>query len=345
LLRATSLPQAEYDLAIVGGGPAGICAALQFAASSQRIALFDENDRIGGQLLKQTHKFFGSSDTFSGLRGFQIASLLEEKIRSVPVTVFSGVKVWALDEKLTLWLKHPDYTAAVKCRALILACGAKEKAVIFPGWTLPGVLYAGALQTMVNLWGVIPGRRVVILGAGNVGLIVAYQLVQAGMEVVGIIEKKQSIGGFQVHANRIRRLGIPVFLDSELLAVEGGNQVEWALVRSAGKRVRFAVDVVCIAAGMNPQLELLRLLGGALGYDEARGGQVPLQDASLRILDKNVFVCGDMCGIEEASIAMEEGKLAGLSARGLLGRGESAELVEGIQSAAERLRELRSGDK
>jgi len=312
---------------VVGGGPAGACAALQAADGVARVALFDDSERIGGQLIRQTHKFFGSSDTFSGLRGFQIASALQERIRLAPLEAYCGVTVWAIDHGPTVWLKHADYSAAVKCRGLILACGAREKALLFPGWTLPGVLSAGALQTMVNLWGVLPGKRVLILGSGNVGLIVAYQLAQAGMEVVGIVEKARVIGGFQVHANRVQRLGIPIFLDSELLEVQGSGRAERALMRRGRKRLDLAVDTVCIAAGMSPQVELLRCLGETPEKANA------------------VFVCGDMGGIEEASIAMEEGRLAGLAARRALGFAQTDALTAEISDAEKRLRALRSGEK
>ncbi|OHD24366.1 MAG: hypothetical protein A2V99_14715 [Spirochaetes bacterium RBG_16_67_19] len=344
-MRATSVPRTEYDLVVVGGGPAGACAALQAADGQARVALFDDGDRIGGQLIRQTHKFFGSSDNYSGLRGFQIASALQERIRFAPLEAFCGVTVWAIEHGPTVWLKHADYSAAVKCRGLILACGAREKALLFPGWTLPGVLYAGALQTMVNLWGVLPGKRVLILGSGNVGLIVAYQLAQAGMEVAGIVEKARAIGGFQVHANRVQRLGIPIFLDSELLEVQGYGRAERALVRRGRKRLGLAVDTVCIAAGMRPQVELLRYLGETLDYDEARGGTVPLRDFSLRLKTNDVFVCGDMGGIEEASIAMEEGRLAGLAARRALGFGQTDALTAEINDAEKGLQALRSGEK
>lgn len=344
-MKATSAPRAEYDLVVVGGGPAGVCAALQAADGEARVALFDDGDRIGGQLIRQTHKFFGSSDTYSGRRGFQIASALQERIRFAPLEAFCGVTVWAIDHGPTVWLKHADYSAAVKCRGLILACGAREKALLFPGWTLPGVFYAGALQTMVNLWGVLPGKRVLILGSGNVGLIVAYQLAQAGMEVVGIVEKARAIGGFQVHANRVQRLGIPIFLDSELLQVQGFGRAERALVRRGRKRLGLEVDTVCIAAGMSPQVELLRCLGEALDCNEPRGGTVPRRDAALRLGAKDVFICGDMGGIEEASIAMEEGGLAGLAARRAFGFGPEDTLTAEISKAQKRLRALRSGEK
>ena len=119
----------------------------------------------------------------------------------------------------------------------------------------------------------------------------------------------------------MQRLGIPIFLDSELLEVQGFRRAERALVRRGRKRLGLAADTICIAAGMRPQVELLRCLGEAFDYDQTRGGTVPLLDLSLRLKTNDVFVCGDMGGIEEAR-SMEEGRLAGLAARRVLDLGK-----------------------
>jgi sarcosine oxidase subunit alpha len=345
LLKATCRPEGAYDVAIVGGGPAGLCAALEASRSAASVALFDENPVLGGQLVKQTHKFFGAQEHYSGRRGFEIAELLRDEARASAVEVFTGTKIWSIDENQTLWVNKGELSGSIQAKAIILACGAKEKAVFFPGWTKPGVLYAGALQTLVNLWGVAPGERVLILGAGNVGLIIAYQLVQAGLRVAGIIEKRAGIGGFQVHANRVKRLGIPIFFNAELLEAGGLEQVEEATIGLGRERMTVKADVICIAAGMSPQVELLRAAGCDLRYDASLGGYLPKHDESLRVDERNIFVCGDMCGIEEASIAMEEGRLAALSALRRLSLGATAELEAGARGTVRRLQELRSGDK
>jgi sarcosine oxidase subunit alpha len=345
LLKATWRLRGEYDVAVVGGGPAGICAALEASRPTARVALFDENPTLGGQLVKQTHKFFGTQEHYSGWRGFEIAHLLQDKVRASAIEVFTDTKIWSIDENQTLWVKKGERSGSIQAKAVILACGAKEKTVFFPGWTKPGVLYAGALQTLVNLWGVAPGERVLILGAGNVGLIIAYQLVQAGLQVACIVEKRGEVGGFQVHANRVQRLGIPILLNAELLEACGSQQVEAATVGIGRERMTFDVDVICIAAGLSPQIELLRATGCDVCYDASLGGYLPKHDESLRVKGNNIFVCGDMCGIEEASIAMEEGRLAALSALRLLALGSINELEKGIRDTEKRLRELRSAEK
>ncbi len=343
--KATSPPEGEYDIAVVGGGPAGMCAALEASAFGARVALFDENARLGGQLVKQTHKYFGTREHFSGYRGYEIAALLEEQVESSAAEVFAGARIWSMEEDNTLWVTHPSFNGPVKAKAVVAACGAKERPICFPGWTLPGVLYAGALQTLVNVWGVSPGNRVLIVGSGNVGLIVAYQLIQAGLTVVAIIEKRDTLGGFLVHANTLRRLGIPFVFNAEVVDARGTDHVEVCTVAVPRETTSFEVDVVCIAAGMNPHVELLRSAGCRMKHDPSLGGYCPEHDERMRATGRDVFVCGDMCGIEEASIAMEEGRLAALCAVQQLARHGDALIREEILHRTARLKELRTAEK
>jgi thioredoxin reductase len=322
-----------------------MCAALEAAAFDATVALFDESPTLGGQLVKQTHKYFGTREHYSGYRGFEIAALLQDRIEGSSIEVFSRTRVWSMEEDNTLWVTHPSGSGSVKARAVVAACGAKEKTLCFPGWTLPGVLYAGALQTLVHLWGVAPGKRVLVIGSGNVGLIVAYQLIQAGLTVVAIVEKRSEVGGFLVHADNVRRLGVPILLDAEVVEARGADRLESCTVAVSGQAVDFTVDVLCIAAGMSPQVELLRGTCCAMEYAPALGGYCPQHDDTMKATGKNVFVCGDICGIEEASIAMEEGRLAVLSAFQTIFPGGDSTIDQRILERRARLRELRTAEK
>jgi NADPH-dependent 2,4-dienoyl-CoA reductase/sulfur reductase-like enzyme len=109
---------------------------------------------------------------------------------------------------------------------LVLATGATENPLSFPGWTLPGVMTAGAAQTMVNIRRVLPGRRVVMVGGGNVGLIVAYQIMQAGGTIAALVEASPHIGGYRVHLNKLLRAGVPVYTGHTILAAESHSDME-----------------------------------------------------------------------------------------------------------------------
>ena len=170
----------ETELAIVGAGPAGLAAAIEASSTGAKVTLVDENNRPGGQLFKQIHKFFGSREHYAGVRGFEIGSRLLEETKAKGVEVMLDTVAWGIFEGNTLGLVSDGKTIQLKPRKLILATGAMERPIVFPGWTLPGVMGAGAAQTLINLHRVLPGQRVLMVGSGNVGLIVSYQLLQAG---------------------------------------------------------------------------------------------------------------------------------------------------------------------
>lgn len=306
---------------MIGAGPAGLCAAIQLAELGVEVAVFDEKPAAGGQLFKQVHKFFGSGRHLAGVRGFEIGNLLLERCRELRVPIHLDTAVWGV---------YPDRTVAanaggrlLECRpqAVILATGAGENSIAFPGWTLPGIMGAGAAQTLVNYHRVRPGNRALVVGAGNVGLIVAYQLLQAGIEVAGVVEVTENIGGYFVHAAKVRRLGVPFLMRHTVIRADGDETVRSctvAVVDQAGGVVpdseqSFAVDLVCLAVGLSPAVELGRAMGLKVMHVPELGGWLPVHNEALAASLPGVFVAGDLTGVEEASSAMEEGRLAAVS--------------------------------
>ncbi len=341
------------DVAVVGAGPAGLSAALEAASAGTRVVLIDENAQAGGQLPKQIHEFFGSRAHHAGERGFRIAQRLAAEVQSHPnVDWMPETVAYGLFPGLRLGLVAGGVSRELPARSIILCTGASEKSVAFPGWTLPGVMGAGALQTLVNQHRVLPGRRVLMLGAGNVGLIVSYQMLQAGIAVVAVVEPAASVGGYSVHAAKLRRMGVPLLLCSEVAEVRGAASVETAVVRSldgagcpaTGSEREFAVDLVCLAVGLSPLAELASMAGCEFTYEPARGGHFPRHGDDLQTSVRGLYVAGDLAGVEEASIAMEQGKLAALGALGSLGMG-GARGARRRAAAAARLEELRGAGR
>ena len=352
------------DVAVVGAGPAGLSAAAAAAERGCSVVLFDMNPTSGGQLIKQIHKFFGSRDHWAGTRGVDIATRLLDQARERGVEVIQNHEVswihkgvvWAFPGSLgsgqrsSRSAQSAPSSIKVHAEKIILATGGIENTIAFPGWTLPGVMGAGAAQTMANLWRVLPGRRVLMVGAGNVGLIVSYQLLQAGAEVVAIVEAQDRIGGYAVHASKLARAGVPILTQHTVVRATGCQFVENAEIArlDSSQRVdpqtlrQVDVDTICLAVGLRPNARLAAMAGCGLTYSPILGGWLPAHDAALRTSQPDIYVAGDVSGIEEASTALEEGRLAGLYAAGSLGRGHPRD-AQTIREAESRLHDLRSG--
>lgn len=345
----------KADIVVIGGGPAGLMAAIHAADARASVVLLDENPILGGQLVKQTHKFFGKREQFAGVRGVEIAKILEDETRKREnIEIFletSAVGIFQEgDEKLVLGVRKNRELIEFRGRALIVATGAMEKMIPFENNDLPGIYGAGAIQTLMNTYGVKPGDRVLIVGAGNVGLILAYQLIQAGVEVKAIVEAMPKVGGYFVHAAKVRRLGVPILTRHTILRAEGKEKVERAIVAQLDENWRpipgtekvFDVDVIALAVGLRPSIELLHQAGCQIRFVRELGGHVAVRDSWMETTVRGIFVAGDTAGIEEATTAMLEGKVAGIAAALRLGIAEES-WVEEIERAQRDLEEFRSG--
>lgn len=334
------------DAVVVGAGPAGLCAAMEAARAGVSVVVLDENSRPGGQLFKQIHRFFGSRHHGAGKRGFEIAEDLAGKCGKVGVDIRLSSTVLGFFTGGELMVDGPDGIYVLMPKAAVLATGATERSLAFPGWTLPGVMGAGAAQTLVNVHGVLPGRRILMAGSGNVGLIVAYQLLQAGADVAGIVDIAGEISGYEVHADRVLREGVPFYPRHRLLRAEGSQELEAVCVVSldGGRRaMRFEVDSLCLALGLSPMVELAAMRGCRIVHNPDIGGFVPWHDYDMRTSQEGIYVAGDAAGVEEASVAMEEGRLAGISAAEHMGALTARQLGGRRAPVKRRLEALRGG--
>ncbi len=348
----------KKDVVIVGAGPAGLAAAIELGKAGAKVLLVDLNLSPGGQLFKQIHKFFGSSAHRAGTRGIDIGKILlqdavdaqvEIWLRSTVIGLFPGNKV-AVEKECEDGTKQ---LITLQAEKIIVATGASENVVRFKGWTTPGVMGAGAAQTMVNVNHVKPGKKIVMLGSGNVGLIVSYQLMQAGCEVVGLVEAASKIGGYAVHAAKIRRAGIPIYTKHTVVEViPGKNQcvskviiaeVDEKFQPIPGTEKEIEADTVTIGAGLKPATELLRLMKCEFTFNSAFGGYIPLHNSKMETSVAGIYVAGDSTGVEEANTALEEGKIAGVSAAESLGLLTTQEAEAFRVAAWKRLESLRLG--
>ncbi len=315
------------DLVVIGGGPAGLCATINAIKSGANVLLIERDKKLGGQLVKQTHMFFGSEKQHAAIRGFDIADILLEEIKEYPdqVEIMSDTTVLGLYEDGVLTVENKGKYIKIKPRSIILATGASEKFSAFPNNDLPGIYGAGAVQTLMNVHGVKPGERALMVGAGNIGLIVAYQLMQAGVEIVAVIHHSEKIGGYHVHASKIRRMGVPILTNHAIKEAIGKDRVEkvviWEMADRKtpipGTEKELDVDTVCISVGLTPLVDLLAQAGCEMTYKH--GSIVAALDRTFQTTRPGIYVAGDAAGVEEASMAMVEGFLAGLSAANYLG--------------------------
>jgi Fe-S-cluster-containing hydrogenase component 2/thioredoxin reductase/bacterioferritin-associated ferredoxin len=260
----------------------------------------DDKHRLGGKLVLQTHSFFGTvADCYAGTRGIDIATLLTSEVgkhRNIQVMLNATAVACYEDKKIGV-VRDGEYILASP-KKLLVAAGAREKALAFPGCDLPGVYGAGAFQTLVNRDLVRPSERLFIVGGGNVGLIAAYHAIQAGIGVVGLVEAMPLVGGYKVHQDKIMRLGVPVWTSHTVKCADGKDRIESVTVvrvdegfnEIAGTERTFAADTLLIAVGLNPVNEL---------YDQARR------------FGMDVLSAGDAYEIAEASAAIFSGKIAG----------------------------------
>ena len=341
----------RYDLIIVGAGPSGLSAAIEAAKRGLDVIVFDENEKPGGQLFKQIHKFFGSKEHRAKTRGFVIGKQLLDEAAAAGVLVVLNATVIGLYQDKEVVVKIKDNIRHYKADAVVIATGAAENMVTFKGWTLPGVIGAGAAQTLMNLHGVLPGKKVLMLGSGNVGLVVSFQLLQCGCKVVALVDAAPRVGGYGVHAAKVARTGVPFYLSHTIVEAEGDEWVTGVTIAQIddkfnfieGTEKHFDVDTICLAVGLSPMSQLLKMAGAKMEDNPKKGGQVPVCDEYGRTSIPGVFVAGDVSGIEEASSAMIEGRMAGIVAAEYLGFIDTESMDTELKEMEEALDGLRQG--
>lgn len=339
----------RFDLIVIGAGPAGLSAAIEAAKNGIHTIVFDENEKPGGQLFKQIHKFFGSKEHKAKIRGFKIGEQLLEEANKYGIKVILNATVTGIYPQKEVTVKIGEEIKHCKGDSILVATGASENMVTFPGWTKPGVIGAGAAQTMMNLHHIKPGNRILMLGSGNVGLVVSYQLLQAGCEVVAIVDAAPRIGGYGVHAAKVSRTGVPFYLSHTIKAAEGEEKISGVTIAEIDKNFQFIektekhfdVDTICVAVGLSPMAQLLNQAGCKML--NMPGGYIPECDRLGRTSVDGVYAAGDVAGIEEASSAMIEGRISGTAISEYLGYISEKEMLTRVEELEKALQSLRKG--
>lgn len=305
----------SFDVLVVGAGPAGIAAACAAAESGKRVGVIDDNPGPGGQIWRGVSQHAPSPQ----------ASEWRARLARAGVTLIHSASVIAQPAAGLLIAETWESTLTLAYGKLILATGARERFLPFPGWTLPGVMGAGGLQALVKGGLPIAGKRVVIAGSGPLLLAVADYLRRHGARVLLIAEqtppsriRKFAIRllrhpgkVFQALQLRLSLAGVPYRPGTWPVAAGGGDSLEWVELASGGRRKRVSCDYLACGFHLIPNVELAELLGC-----EMAGGSVRVneqQETSVR----GVYCAGEPVGIGGLETALVEGQIAGYAATGL----------------------------
>ena len=359
-LRPTAeIAPERRDVVIIGAGPAGLSAAIAMAEAGIRPLLLDERGAPGGQFFKPlapSHAFTPGSED----RQFAAGRELVERARSAGVEIRTGNTVWqgGMDgeRRALLGIWAGDVACVVSARTLLIATGAYERPLHVPGWTLPGVMTAGAAQTLARSYRVAPGARVLVAGNGPLNWQVALEIAEGGGEVVAVLEAgnpfaprharqglrmlaaspRLTVAGLNMR-RRLMRAGVPLHTGYRLARIEGTEQVTGASaepVSAGSSSLRFTVDTVVMGYGFVPSVELARLLGVPMQVDAASGYPRPVLAADGRASDGPVWMAGDAGGIGGSVAALAQGRVVAGGMLTFLGRATSA--LQAANEAAER---------
>lgn len=330
-----------YDLAVVGGGPAGVAAAVAAADRGLSVVLVDAGPRVGGQYFR-TPSARLSPERPGGSHGWREFTRLRERLAGHKrITHLAGHRVWMLEDGhrvLHLLDSERDGRAVtVRARGLVIAAGAHDRSIPFPGWDLPGVMTAGGAQALLKGNLLRAGERVVVAGSGPFLLPVATGLAAAGAKVAGVYEANRPtrflasprtlaanpgrLAEAAGYAAALLRHGIPYRTGRAVIAAHGDDAVEAVTVARLdrqwrpipGTERRIGCDALAVGYGFTPQLELPLHLGCATRLD-ADGSLVVTVDAAQRTSVEHVWAAGETTGIGGARLALIEGELAGRAA-------------------------------
>lgn len=359
-----------HDLLVVGGGPAGISAARAARDAGLSVVLVDERPTLGGQIYKQPGPGFTVTDPAAMGRHYRQGRAVIDSLHGRGVDVRLRTAVVAVEGSTSVLVPEGRPATTVVTPRTVVAAGAHDRPVAFPGWTLPGVITAGGLQTLAKTQRVLPGRRLLFAGSGPVALAFPAQLAHYGAAIVEALEAgpapraadlvrlaRAARGNTALlrDAARYRALllrhRVPLRYGRMIVRAEGDGRVEhvvhaavdadWRIV--AGTERGVDVDVLGLGYGFVPSVELLRLLGAGFDHDEDLGGQVVRRDGWLRTDVEGVYAAGDGAGVEGSYVAVDEGTIAGVAAAldaGVIGSGPADELTAAARTRLARRRAL-----
>lgn len=363
-------------IAIVGAGPSGLAAAEVALAHGLDVTVIDEQPRAGGQILRQPPRTFAVDNWLPAKLYQRAKSVLHSMNERKDVDWRLGSTVLGImprsayravaqhDAGHDLWVQGPAGCEVLHANAVLVAAGCYERPLAFPGWTLPGVMGAGAIQGFVKSQQFVPGDRFVLAGSHPLQLVVADQLVSAGADVAAVVFTQQWRQALAVlrhpliamqHSRqfletarilgRLRRARVPVIFGSSIVQVDGGNAVERATIAALlpdGRIDRsrtqvLACDRVGVCHGFLASSELPRQAGARVRWRDDEGGWLVDHDEWFESSVAKLFVAGEVTGVAGADAALEKGRIAAAGMLRALGRIDTGGAQQLARAARRRL--------
>ncbi|WP_203333707.1 FAD-dependent oxidoreductase [Planococcus beigongshangi] len=287
----------EFELVIIGGGPAGLMAALTAAEKGVKTAIVEESFALGGQLRQQAQVLENLPKEFGKQSGIALAKFFSNKVSSIGVTALLGHTMIGTYRNGTIGVSNGKDTFPIYAKKILVTTGAAEQAALFPGWTLPGVMTIGAAQILLNRERVLPGKEAVVLGCNSISYDIAKQLRACGVNVQGIIEKKSIDEIDKELIEKFESENIEVFFHSNIEKAAGKQHVEKVWIDNDVLKKEREIDLVCISNGLYPVTEPLELLDCEFTYIENLGGRIPKYGSSFTTSNSSVYVAGNAAGI------------------------------------------------
>ena len=321
------MTQRECEVLVLGAGPAGIAAACCASESGRMVVVADENPSCGGQIWRAD-----SQDGNSGGEARRAGRAWFERLGRSGAQLLPGAAAFDADAKSRrVRFERERDVLEMRYKSLVLATGARERFLPFPGWTLPGVYGAGGLQALVKGGLPVDGRRVVVAGTGPLLMAAAGMLGQHGANVLMVLEQARwrclvhfgltiaSFPGKVLEAARlfIQSGGVPLHPGWWICEAGGGDRLEWVAFTNGHRRTSIACDMLACGFGLVPNTELAQLLGcGIRSEGEFPRAHVVEVDECQRTSVEDIYACGEITGIGGAELSLEEGCVAGYAAAG-----------------------------
>lgn len=338
----------EYDIVIVGGGPAGLAAAISAKENGiSQVLILERDKELGGILNQCIHNGFGLHTFKEELTGPEYAARFIEKVKTLKIEYKLNTMVADISkERIITAISREDGLTQIKARAVVLAMGCRERsrgALNIPGYRPAGIFSAGTAQRLVNMEGYMPGREVVILGSGDIGLIMARRMTLEGARVKVVAELMPYSGGLKRNIVQcLDDFGIPLKLSHTVVDIDGKDRVKGVTLAEVGKDGRpipgteeyISCDTLLLSVGLLPENELSR--GAGVALSPVTGG--PVVNESLETNLPGVFACGNVLHVHDlVDYVSEEAHTAGKNAAKYVqeqARGEALESTEACENTS-----------